>query len=190
MNEQEQLARQWAEYYEGDWPKFTPGTHASELVEKAKAAAEYILEHTAPPTMADVEWDHEKHHLAGAVFQNFGMTAEVVMFHKDGSGAIVAVAVEDGRPFIGDASKYTPNGKRYELREKPEHPEHPEVLETVEDYQKAPVGTVVTRETGGVVEMKRGADDWRCTGIWGSDTDFDMAGSIRRVLLWGPGGEA
>lgn len=68
-------------------------------------------------------------------------------------------------------------------------PDHPEVLETLEDYQNAPVGTVVTRATGGGVHMKFGADDWRYVGLSGSDTDFDMAGSLRRVLRW-RGGEA
>lgn len=225
MSDREKLARQWAEETRDNFMA------SNELEE---AAAEHILATTTPPTMEDVEWDHEKHYLAGAVFQNAGTgtTAEVVMFHKDGSGAIIAVDVEDGRPFIGDASKYSPNGKRYGLREvgagepdvrraralvedlardhklvdltdgklarvmnevldalAPEKPDHPEVLETIEDYRDAPVGTVVTRTTGGGVHMKYGADDWRYTGLSGSDTDFDMAGSLHRVLRW-RGGEA
>lgn len=177
MTNREKLARQWA-------TSTLPRGDAKTL-----AAIEHIMATTSPPTMEGVDWDHEKHHLAGAVFQNVGTTAEVVMFHKDGTGAIVAVDVEDGKPFIGDASKCTPNEKRYELREITE-PDHPEVLETIEDYRDAPVGTVVTRTAGGGVHMKYGADDWRYTGLSGSDTDFDMAGSLHRVLRWGPGGEA
>lgn len=177
-SDREKLAREWAEDAK-DFPN-------AEYSVETKAAIEHILATTTPPTMADVEWDHEKHHLAGAVFQNAGTdtTAEVVMFQKDGTGAIVAVDVEDGQPFIGDASKYTPNGKRYELREITE-PDHPEVLETVEDYEDAPVGTVVTLTTGGGVYMKYGTDDWRYTGLYGSDTDLNMHVYKRRVLRWG-----
>lgn len=187
MTDREKLAREWA-------TSTLPRGDAKTL-----AAIEHILATTTPPTMADVEWDPEKHQLAGAVFQNAGTTAEVVMFQKDGSGAIIAVDVEDGRPFIGDASKYTPNGKRYELREVTvssnenvgaDQPDHPEVLLAVEDYQNAPVGTVVALETARGVDMKRDADDWRYTGIWGSDGDSDMAGALRRVLRWGWGDEA
>lgn len=177
MSEQERLARQWAER--------VMTTTLEKIDPVQRAAAEYILATTAPPTMAGVDWDHEKHHLAGAVFQNAGTTAEVVMFHKDGTGAIIAVDVEDGRPFIGDASKYTPNGKRYELREVGK-PDRPEYLETLEDYWTAPEGTIVAEPEGDPYMAKD--CKWKLNA-WPYPATY-VAGTPRAVLRWGWGGEA
>lgn len=186
MTDREKLARQWAEQVRRTDAEYErKGRRYSG--DPMRAAAEYILA-TTTPTMADVEWDHEKHHLAGAVFQNAGTTAEVVMFQKDGSGAIIAVDVEDGKPFIGDASKYTPNGKRYELVEVTE-PGHPEVLETLEDYENAPEGTIATRQVKGAAFIKS-IGNWSVAGYTGAEPSTYMAGVPRHVLRWGWGDEA
>ena len=153
-NNTARLAREWAEEYQNDWPKFTPGTHAAELVEKAKAAAEHILATTTEPTMADVEWNDEKHAFGGAVINfNIGPT-EVVMLSEGGCDDLINFALSDGRVGTLSKSRFTPNGKRYELREiaatvssndnvGPDQPEHPATLNTMVDYDSAPEGTIV-----------------------------------------------
>lgn len=121
----EKLARQWAEYYKDDWPKFTPGTRAAELVEKAKAAAEYILATTTPLTMADVKWDDKKHCLAGATC-NIDESERVILVPRN--GMIVNAKLGRDRVLLTSPGSLTPNGKRYELREvadEPDAPTHP-----------------------------------------------------------------
>lgn len=117
-NEQERLARQWAESCQ-------PYT----LTSTALAARDYILATTAPPTMADVEWNDEKHHLAGATTP--GGDDVVMMWHNELSKY----------PIICDNDAYradclTPNGKKYELCEvtgEPEHPVEPST-KTMDEY--------------------------------------------------------
>lgn len=115
------LARQWAE--EAD-PKL--------LSEMTRAVRDHILATTDPPTMADVEWDDEKHHLAGATLPN---GEEVVMMWPDtyGTGNIIAKEGEWTR------DRLTPNGKRYELVEvtdKPENSVEPST-KTMDEYTMA-----------------------------------------------------
>ena len=114
---QEKLAREWAEHYKDDFPNFTPGTHAAEIVEKAKAAAEFILTHTNPATMADVVWDDEKHFLAEAKTAN-GLL--VAMLRKDQDQWISCIRVGTS-PALRTRTEFegylTPTGKRYTLTE-------------------------------------------------------------------------
>lgn len=178
MTDREKLARQWAERVY---------TRVALQTKLTVAAAEHIMATTTPPTMADVEWDDEKHHLAGAVFQNPGTatTADVVMFHKDGSGAIIAVDVEDGHPFIADASKYTPNGKRYELREVTDVPDHLSELLTETDYLDAPIGTIIVVPGEGTTAVQKLDDnEW---GIAGIRTRIDAEDCARASADHGPG---
>lgn len=171
MTDQERLARQWAELVKSV-PEVDYGT-------KANAAAEYILDHTAPPTMADTEWDDEKHRGLGAV-DDAGQ--EWVMLQDDG-GYINCVGL-DLNPVGAERDELTPNGKRYKLVEVPDHPE---VLETVEDYENAPEGTVVA--SGSEEPWMKTQDRWRSRGstTW---TDQAMVRNFplmpnRRVLRWG-----
>lgn len=115
MADREKLARQWAE----EELKRVSGAVGS------TAAAEYILEHTAPPTMADAVWDEEKHYLAGAT-NSIGDT-ECVMI-AEAEDMIVHAELGEDRVLLTSPGALTPNGKRYELREITE-PGHPEVLE-------------------------------------------------------------
>lgn len=169
---QEYLARQWAEETRDNFMS------SSELEE---AAAKYILEHTAPPTMADVEWDDEKHYLAGATD---GDGDAVVMCGENADGEINVIVSWDHHTFSTPKDQLTPNGKRYRMVEKPGHPE---VLETVEDYENAPLGTVV--EGRSILPWCKHETDWWEHAFDGSD-DKKMptyAGKTR-VLRWG--GEA
>ena len=119
----------------------------------AQAAAEYILAHVPAPTMQGVQWEHEKHHLAGATTPA-GHDA-VMMWHDEEDTGYIITDLDAWRP-----DQLTPNGKRYELREvgAPEEPEHPDVLKTVEGYENAPVGTIVALN-GCLPYVKRGRND-------------------------------
>ena len=102
-----QLARQWAE-----WNKSCEVSSP-----EIQAAANFILAHTTPLTIADVEWDDELHYLAEAEHSAWG---KVIMLNRAfTSGDIRALINEDGAISIGRITpKYlTPTGKRYTLTE-------------------------------------------------------------------------
>ena len=129
--------------------------------------------------MADVEWNDEKHYLAGATTSNGGSV--VMLWHDDiDTDHIITDHAEWPR------NRLTPNGKKYELREvgAPEEPERPETLVTEQDYENAPVGTVVAGD-GGDAWTKCSDGDWWRGGIWYSD--YRMADAERRELRRGWG---
>lgn len=165
-----QLARKWAVDCQGEGKLPAYGI-------AAQAAAEYILATTPPPTMADVEWDDEKHHLHGATAPD---GEEVVMMWPEDD--YIRTAQESW-----SRDCLTPNGKRYELREvgAPEEPEHPETLVTEQDYENAPEGTIVNID--GTVAI-RGVYGWICTGedaIYRTRGMFDQGEG--EVIRWGWG---
>lgn len=135
------LARQWAE--ESD-PQF--------LNEQTRAVRDYILENTTPPTMADVEWDDDKHYLAGATTPD-DTDCVMIWSDQDLSGDIVC----DDSAWRPD--QLTPNGKKYNLVEIAGD-EHPETLTTVEDYENAPEGTIVSLQGTSAAWVKDGGE-WR-----------------------------
>lgn len=190
MENNEKLAREWAEEH--------AETHLKQgcdcLTEQTVAAVEFILVRTAPPTMADVEWDDEEHYLAGAVDRNGN---DAVMLHKCLNNTIrVCDADSIGRRFVmgrEDPQHLTPNGKRYELVEATvspdenvadDQPEHPRVLRTVEDYAKAPEGTIVAKPEYIAVTKNRG--EWIGMRIVRTDSSMAENGPWE-VLRWGWG---
>ena len=74
-----------------------------------RAAAEVVVENTAPLTMEDVEWDDEKHLLGGA---NTNGGGEVVMLSLSRSGK--SITTNRG---VWVRRLLTPNGKKYDLHE-------------------------------------------------------------------------
>ena len=100
--ETERMARQWAE-----WNKSCEVSSP-----EIQAAANFILAHTTPPTMADVEWDDDEHYLAEAEHANW---YKVVMISCDRNG-MIHCAVR-GDLYIADPEDLTPTGKRYTLTE-------------------------------------------------------------------------
>ena len=175
----EKLAREWAQF-ELD--------NAGEFSDKGRiAAAEHIMATTTPLTMADVEWSDEKHHLAGAIDAE---GTEVVMIGTFSSTIRVCDVDEVNEtfaPVLENPGTLTPNGKKYELREigAPEQPEHPATLTTLEDYEDAPVGTiVVTSGTSGVLTKVGGK--WKY-GAYEDEYNEGMATFEREVLRWGWG---
>lgn len=92
-------------------------THAEKLEGRIFAA----LPPLPQPTMAEVEWDDDKHYLAEAEHSAWG---KVIMLNKAfTSGDIRALINEDGAISIGCITpKYlTPTGKRYTLTEDETH---------------------------------------------------------------------
>ena len=179
-NEQERLAREWAErkLYTAQRHLEDAGYHTNP---DTIAAAEYILATTTPPTMADVEWDHGAHCLAGV---ETGYE-DAVMLHRHGRNMIVLYDLNTGGINFCDRSDLTPNGKRYELREVVE-PEHPETLTTVEDYENAPEGTIVASNGKWEVPFMKQNGLWRRNGISFSNNDMSQ-GHEHWVLRWGWG---
>lgn len=169
-NNTARLARQLAE-----------GANPDNLTDTAKAAREHILSTTDPLTMADVDWDDEKHHLAGATLPS---GYEVVMMWPDDS--MDKIDTDKGTFRRG---RLTPNGKHYELREigTPEQPAHPTTLETVEDYVNAPVGTIVDIDE---VVSVRGVYGWYFSGYEDRNSSEYMARlGEGDVIRWGGWGE-
>ena len=172
MSNQERLARKWAENVNPKMPN-----------EYVCAARDYILNHVPAPTMADAEWEHEKHHLAGA---NYKDGSPVVMIDATGLGEIYSIdlGAPHGRMFFPYMGDLIPNGKRYELREITE-PEHPEVLSTVEDYENAPEGTIVASNGKWEVPYMKQNGQWWASGI-ACDNEL-MARNCHPVLREGWG---
>lgn len=101
-----QLAREWAE-----WNKSCEVSSP-----EIQAAANFILAHTTPPTMADVEWDDELHYLAEAEHPNWG---KVVMLGI-GEEKLIDVFIPHLRKSncIVPRRNLTPTGRRYVLQDK------------------------------------------------------------------------
>ena len=162
------LAREWADTRNPDT-----------LTDLARAAREHILATTTEPTMADIGWDDEEHRLAGATTPE---GTEVVMMWHDADETNQIICLNSA----WEPDRLTPNGKKYELREvgAPAEPEHPETLVTEQDYENAPVGTVVA-ELGGWARTKGFCGDWSDGATW--FTDREMANKERQELRWGWG---
>lgn len=187
MSEQEQLAREWAVKY----LKYADEDDSPELY----AAAHVVTAHTTPPTMDKVEWDSEKHALAGAAFDTGNGQVDVVMLAKD--AGIIDYATLDGKFGYEHCSYFTPNGKRYRLVEVgatvspdekvgPDQPDHPATLTTFEDYGNAPLGTVVSGADGSIWS-KAASDDWITLRASLNRLDRHMTDAKRQVLRWGWG---
>ena len=164
------------------WAESVLAMPAGHHDEDMTAAADHILATTAPPTMADVEWDNKTHILSGATTHGGG---DVVMLSVSHNGNTITT---NRGTWV--RRLLTPNGKRYELREVADKPGHPETLTTVEDYENAPAGTVVaiaSRDASRPLPMMKGSDGvWLMKSAKGRFNDH-MAGDKRRVLRWGWG---
>lgn len=177
MNNTERLAREWAQSQD---PK--------NLTDAMKAVREHILATTTQATMANLEWDDEKHYLTGAVDCNGN---EVIMVGKTKS--TIQVCDPDKWPTLEleDPKNLTPNGKRYELREIIES-KYPTTLTTYDDFKVAPIGTIITTADDKCAYLKILEDRWIVTG---RDTIFDAFGLLMDnpddptmfVVRWGRG---
>lgn len=182
MNRQAELAREWAEQNYPEWVKIAEGTLAADLLEKAKAAAEYILATTEPEIPELNRWDGVEVYGREWIVWSVSETGELQLLSADGG-----IYAHDF------AENVTPNGKRYKLVEATvsqdenvadDQPDHPEYLETEEDYWNAPVGTVVSRY-GMAPWWKKDNDTW-CR-FYDEASNELMASKLHtfKVLRWG-----
>ncbi|MDK8593432.1 hypothetical protein [Corynebacterium accolens] len=102
-----QLARQWAE-----WNKSCEVSSP-----EIQAAANFILAHTTPPTMADIEWDDDKHFLAEAEHSEYGKVAMVSKTHDTGEIYYLRWGVTGRLMALDSPDKLTPTGRRYVLQD-------------------------------------------------------------------------
>lgn len=102
-----QLARQWAE-----WSKSCEVSSP-----EIQAAANFILAHTTPPTMADVEWDDELHYLAEAEHSEEGKVTMVSKACDTGEIYYLRWGSTGRLMVLGSPDKLTPTGRRYVLQE-------------------------------------------------------------------------
>lgn len=105
MKSEEQQAREWALAVLS-----MPGGHYDDNI---IAAAELVMEATAPLPMSRVMWDTDEHFLAGATVND---REEVVMLAR-GINSIRGVRVSDGTTLLYWPSDLVPNGKRYRIVE-------------------------------------------------------------------------
>lgn len=166
------------------WAESVLAMPAGHHDEDVLAAADHIMATTDPPTMADVEWNDDKHYLGGATD---GDGDAVVMCGENADGEINVIVLWDHHTYSTPKGQLTPSGKRYELCEvgAPEEPEYPETLTTLEDYEGAPEGTIVARKDySPYAKLRR--------GYWEHPryiprTDASMADTPRKVIRWGDG---
>ena len=149
--------------------------------------AKVLLDLLPSQTMADLAWDDDVHHLAGATTPD-GQDAVMMWFDGDESELIMCVDA------AWSPGQLALNGKRYELREATvssnenvglDQPEHPTVLEAQQDFEDAPEGTIVT---------KRGCGSWILleNGMWVTTSAEYPSGGMAAtapytVLRWGWG---
>lgn len=145
-------------------------------------AATRILDATAPLTMEGVQWDDEKHYLAGATDAG---GHEVVMLGPLMS-TIRVCDVDDVNgvfaPVLENPRNLTPNGKRYELREKGGRPTE---LSSEGEYRDAPLGTVIA-EPVGYPWIKTTPDGWESGGLTRNCQGM-FEGGPHQVLRMGDG---
>ena len=146
--------------------------------------AEYVLATTNEPTMADAEWSDEEHYLTGAVDAE---GVEVIMLGTYG-GSIRICDADDVNETLEAAREnpvnLTPNGKQYRVCEVTETT-RPEALVTEEDYENAPVGTIVA-SNGHFPYVKRALGIWANT-FGETRSDGAMAVTPHTVLRRGWG---
>ena len=184
MNNREKLAREWAmtAHPKGDM--------------RVRAAMEYILATTKPPTMAEIEWETGEHYMSGVTSAVGDRERIMLAEEKD----MIVTATLGGEHLVRiSPDMLTPNGKRYKIVEltvssnekiADEQPEHPKFLHTLEDYEEAPVGTII----GDYLEAAAGKTEvlWQKLedGYWwrvGGNYYADPNGGSRPVIRWGRG---
>lgn len=177
----EVLAKKWAEL-------IIAQSNEGEPFEDGELAAAKVLDEILdPPT------------LAGAVFEPLVGAAtingrEVVTLSERGQGVIDCYYPGSGMVFPIDAIDLYPDGKKYKIVEDgatvsqhenvgDDQPEYPGTLCGEQDYQDAPIGTIVAAN-GGNVYLKTGDHSWCIAGVEGLD-EGPIFGYMRTVLRWG-----
>lgn len=166
-----QAARQWVEAWVEE-----PTNHLLAAVYR------HVLATTQPLTMADVGWDDEVH--AGLCAEH--PKHEVVrMMYEDGDAidcilpgmSLLRIWAEELTPLPGTRVDLSP-------RREPAAPDRPTILSSVEDYDNAPVGTVIAYADD--VAVKRDDDRWYWSGQSGTSWAEDLADADPcTIVRWG-----
>ena len=145
-----------------------------------REAAQILLDLLPEPTLDEIGWDWDTHHMAGAISPQ---EEEVVMLWFDDDANLVICAESAWRP-----DELTPTGNRYKLvnvNDRAEQAAHPTVLETEQDFEDAPQGTIVTRRIR-TPWTRLNNGEWACGAEGKRKSSADMADYDGwRVLRWG-----
>ena len=87
-----------------------------ERAPRTRAIIEHVLPPCPRPTMAEVEWDDDKHYLAEAESDLFG-TVIMLAKNEDGHIEFFVPKEKSSRTDESLTRTLTPTGKRYELKE-------------------------------------------------------------------------
>lgn len=176
--QEEMLPRKWAEMV-----MYAPEEHSK----AEKAAAEFILSTTENlPTMEDVEWNHDKHYLSGAIDSEGN---EVIMLGEElGNIRTLDVDMMDSEliAVLESPASLTPNGKKYKMVEATfssnekvarNQQQHPEILDTVQDFKDVPNGTIVAGKGQGNHPFVKQGDFWLSVAFNYDVSSLAMAGN-------------
>lgn len=166
---QEQIAREWAE-------NRLSAKHLT-INPTLEAVAEVVLQNTQPPTMRDILWDPKQHRGLGAT-DNYGN--EWVMLKWNGAEKITCVTPDLEKVHNIARFNLTPSGKRYGFTAEGEAGH--DVLETTEDYEGAPLGTVVLLDDS--YPLVKSGPGWLGPNYTIRHSD-DLGGVKRRVARLG-----
>lgn len=139
------------------------------------SAAKALLELLPAQTMAEIGWDHDTYHLAGAVTPT-GEEVMMMWLDSDESGLIMC-NLDAWKP-----EQLTPNGKHYSIVPGSPRPFH-YVLRTRADLDECPEGTVIVKP-GSEPHMMDDALGWISPSDHGANAYVEVA-LPWTVLRWG-----
>lgn len=119
------IARRWAQIAREDARLST------------QEAAKALLALLPEPTLAEIGWDWDTHHMAGAITPQ---EEEVVMLWFDDDANLVICAESAWRP-----DELTPTGRRYKLAALNKQTAHTWYLTTAEEAEDVPEGTIIAK---------------------------------------------
>lgn len=140
---------------------------SASLVERE--AAQALLDLLPSPTVDEVGWDWDTHHMAGAISPQ---EEEVVMLWFDDDADLVICAESAWRP-----DELTPTGRRYKFVATDEQSPHTRYLTTLEELDSVVEGTVVVKP-GSEPHMMDDALGWI------SPSDHDANEHVAENLPW------
>lgn len=177
----EVLAKEWAKL-------ITAQSGEGELFEDGELAAAKILDETLNlRTLASAPFEP----LIGAVSAS---GSEYIVLAESAPGVAICFRLSNERIYTISTMDLYSNGKKYKpvedgatvsQDEKVEdgQPEHLETLYSEQDYQDAPIGTIVAANSENVY-LKTGDHSWSIAGVEGLEGG-PLPGSSRAVLRWG-----
>lgn len=171
------------------WAKLTLAqADEGELFEDGELAAAKILNETVKlQSLKETDFLY----LDGATHANGEEMSILAAISRD---YVVCYKVHSGLFGVVRKGDLFLNGKNYKIVEDTEtvsqhenvgddRPEHPETLCSEENYQGAPIGTIVAADNKNVY-LKTGDFSWSIAGVGNLDAE-PLYGRLRKVLRWG-----